>query len=61
MQYVDFDNYIFMIACLEVVQKTVKENENQATAREILRLTLECLKNKVDFLDENNLRFVEKI
>ena len=25
----DFDNYIFMLACLEVIQKTVKENENQ--------------------------------
>ncbi len=25
----DFDTYIFMLACLEVVQKTVKENENQ--------------------------------
>lgn len=25
----DFDNYIFMIACMEVVQKTVKENEEQ--------------------------------
>lgn len=25
----DFDNYIFMLACLEIIQKTVKENESQ--------------------------------
>ena len=25
----DFDNYIFMLACLEVVEKTVKENDPQ--------------------------------
>ena len=37
----DFDNYIFMIACLEVVQKTVKENENQA---QLFLLLLNSLK-----------------
>ena len=37
----DFDNYIFMIACLEVVQKTVKENENQL---ELFLLLLNSLK-----------------
>ena len=37
----DFDNYIFMIACLEVVQKTVKENENQV---DLFLLLLNSLK-----------------
>ena len=37
----DFDNYIFMLACLEVVQKTVKENENQL---ELFLLLLSSLK-----------------
>ena len=37
----DFDNYIFMLACLEVVQKTVKENENQV---ELFLLLLNSLK-----------------
>ena len=37
----DFDNYIFMLACLEVVQKTVKENENQV---ELFLLLLNALK-----------------
>ena len=37
----DFDNYIFMLACLEVVQKTVKENENQV---DLFLLLLNSLK-----------------
>ena len=37
----DFDNYIFMLACLEIVQKTVKENENQV---ELFLLLLNSLK-----------------
>lgn len=37
----DFDNYIFMLACLEVVQKTVKENENQV---DLFLLLLSSLK-----------------
>lgn len=37
----DFDSYIFMLACLEVVQKTVKENENQV---DLFLLLLNSLK-----------------
>lgn len=37
----DFDNYIFMLACLEVVQKTVKENENSV---DLFLLLLNSLK-----------------
>lgn len=37
----DFDNYIFMLACLEVIQKTVKENENQV---DLFLLLLNSLK-----------------
>lgn len=37
----DFDNYIFMLACLEVVQKTVKENEEQV---DLFLLLLNSLK-----------------
>lgn len=37
----DFDNYIFMLACLEVVQKTVRENENQV---DLFVLLLNALK-----------------
>lgn len=37
----DFDNYIFMLACLEVVQKTVKENEQQV---DLFLLLLNSLK-----------------
>ncbi len=37
----DFDNYVFMLACLEVVQKTVKENESQV---ELFLLLLNSLK-----------------
>lgn len=43
----DFDNYIFMLACLEVVQKTVKENEEQFGLFLLLlnSLKLVCYKN----------------
>ena len=37
----DFDDYIFMLACLEVVHKTVKENENSV---ELFLLLLNALK-----------------
>lgn len=37
----DFDDYIFMLACLEIVQKTVKENENPV---ELFLLLLNALK-----------------
>lgn len=37
----DFDNYIFMLACMEVVQKTVKENEEQV---DLFLLLLNALK-----------------
>ena len=37
----DFDNYIFMLACLELVQKTVKENEKSI---ELFLLLLNSLK-----------------
>ena len=37
----DFDDYIFMIACLEVVQKTVKENDSQV---DLFLLLLNSLK-----------------
>lgn len=37
----DFDNYVFMLACLEVVQKTVKENEEQV---DLFLLLLNSLK-----------------
>jgi DNA repair protein RecO (recombination protein O) len=37
---VDFDNYIFMLACLEVVQKTVKENNSE---QELFLLLLSAL------------------
>lgn len=37
----DFDDYIFMLACLEVVQKTVKENE---TPVDLFVLLLNALK-----------------
>lgn len=37
----DFDNYIFMLACLEVVEKTVKENDLQ---KELFLLLLNSLK-----------------
>lgn len=37
----DFDDYIFMLACLEVVQKTIKENE---TPVDLFLLLLKSLK-----------------
>ena len=37
----DFDNYVFMMACLEVCEKTVKENDIQ---QELFVLLLNCLK-----------------
>lgn len=38
---IDFDNYIFMMACLEVCEKTVKENDIQ---QELFLLLLNSLK-----------------
>ena len=37
----DFDNYIFMMACLEICEKTVKENDIQ---EELFIVLLNCLK-----------------
>lgn len=43
----DFDNYIFMLACLEIIQKTVKENESQVDLFVLLlnSLKLVCYEN----------------
>ncbi len=52
----DFDNYIFMMACLEVVEKTVKENDVQ---QELFLLLLNSLKQVCYDKTPANLVFVK--